>query len=126
MDADAELDAALGRQAGVPLDHAVLYFDGTTHGVDYAAEFNETSVTGALHYAPVMDGDGRIDQIAPQRPESRQGSILVRAGKPAVADHIRHEYRREFSGLGHDRKRRVSVRPNVAKGYHASIPNSVT
>ena len=27
MNADAELDAALGRQAGVALDHAVLHFD---------------------------------------------------------------------------------------------------
>src|ERR1700730_7937749 len=102
MDADAKLDAALGWQAGVPLDHAILYFDGTTHGVDYAAEFNETSVTGALHYAPVMDGDGRIDQVAPQRPESRQGSILVRAGKPAVADHVGGENRGELPSFGHE------------------------
>ena len=60
------------------------------------------SVAGALHHAPVMHGDGRIDQIAPERPQPRQYAILVRAGKPAVPDHIRHQNRREFPGLGHD------------------------
>ena len=43
MDADAELDAALGRKAGVALDHAVLHFDGAAHGVDHAAELNDGS-----------------------------------------------------------------------------------
>ena len=43
MDADAELDAALGRKAGVALDHAVLHLDGAAHGVDHAAELNDGS-----------------------------------------------------------------------------------
>ena len=102
MDADAELDAALGRKAGVALDHAVLYLDGAAHSVDNAAELNETSVAGALHHAPVMHGDGGIDQIAAERPQPRQRAILVRAGKPAVSDDIRGQNRREFPGLGHD------------------------
>ena len=102
MNADAELDAALGRKAGVALDHAVLHLDGAAHGVDHAAELDETSVAGALHYAPVMHGDGRIDQIAAERPQPRQCAILVRAGKPAVSDHIGRQDRREFPGLGHD------------------------
>ena len=37
MNADAEFDAALLRQAGVALDHAVLHLDGATHRVDHAA-----------------------------------------------------------------------------------------
>ena len=40
MNADAELDAALGRHAGVALDHAVLHLDGAAHGVDHAAELD--------------------------------------------------------------------------------------
>ena len=55
MDADAELDAALGRKAGVALDHTVLHFDGTAHGIDHAAELNDSSVAGALDHAPIMD-----------------------------------------------------------------------
>ena len=102
MDADAELDAALGRQAGVALDHAVLHLDGAAHGVDHAAELDKDAVAGALDHPPVMHGDGRIDQIAPERPQPRQCAILVGAGEPAVSDHIRRQDRREFPGLGHD------------------------
>jgi hypothetical protein len=45
MDSDAELDAALGRTAGVALDHAVLHFDGTAHSVHDASELYEDAVT---------------------------------------------------------------------------------
>ncbi len=41
MDADAELDATLGRKASIALDHAVLHLDGAAHGIDHAAELNE-------------------------------------------------------------------------------------
>ena len=99
---NSKLNAALGRKAGVALNHAVLHLDGAAHGVDDAAELNETSVAGALHHAPVMHGDGRIDQIAAERPEPRQCAILVRAGKPTVSNHIGRQDRREFPGLRHD------------------------
>ena len=72
------------------------------HGVNHAAELHEDSVAGALYHAPVVHGDGRINQIAAERPEPRQRAILVRAGKPTVSDHIGRQYRRKFSGLGHD------------------------
>ena len=52
-------------------------------------EFNESPVAGALHHAPVMYGDSRINEVASQCPQPRKGAILVRAGQPAVADHIR-------------------------------------
>ena len=59
------------------------------------------SVSGALDDAPVMRGDGGIDQIAAQSPQSRQGAILVGAGEPAVADHIGYQDRRDLPGLAH-------------------------
>ena len=97
MDADAKLDAALGRQAGIALDHAVLHLDGAAHRVDHAAELDESSVAGALDHATVMHGDGGIDQIAAQRPQPRQDAILVRAGEPAVADDVGRQDRRKLS-----------------------------
>ena len=42
MDADAKLDAAFGRQAGVALNHAVLHFDAAAHGIHDAAELMRT------------------------------------------------------------------------------------
>jgi hypothetical protein len=38
MDADAELDPALGWNADIAFDHAVLYFDRAAHRVHHAVE----------------------------------------------------------------------------------------
>ena len=68
MDADAKLDAALGRKAGVALDHAILHLDGAPHGVNYAAKLDEDAVSRPLDHAPVMHGYGGIDQVASESP----------------------------------------------------------
>jgi hypothetical protein len=68
MKADTELDAALGRQPGVAFDEAVLDFDGSTHGVYYAAKLDEAAVPGSLDDASMMRVDSGIDQIATQPP----------------------------------------------------------
>ena len=101
MNADPELDAALGRQAGVALDEAVLHLDGAAHRVDHAAELDQAAVAGSLDDAPVMHGNGGVDQVAAQRPKPRQSAIFVRAGEPAVADDIRDQDRGDFPGLAH-------------------------
>ena len=88
MDADPELDAAVLRHAGIALDHAVLHLDGAAHGVHHTAELDQRSIAGALDHPPVVHGDGRIDQVAAQCPQPRQGTIFVRAGEPAVPDHV--------------------------------------
>ncbi len=64
MNADPELDAALGRQAGVALGQTILQLDRAAHGVDHAAELDKAAVPGSLENAPIVHGDGRIDQIA--------------------------------------------------------------
>ena len=52
MDADAELDAALGRQARVAFDQAALDFDRAADGVDDAAELDDRAVASALDDRP--------------------------------------------------------------------------
>ena len=59
------------------------------------------AVAGALDDAPVMGGDGGIDQIASEPPKTRKSPILVCAGEPAVADHVGDQDRRDFPGLAH-------------------------
>ena len=88
MNADTELDAPLGRQAGVTLDHTVLHLDRASHGVDHAAKLDNDAVTSALDDAPMMHRDGRVDQVTSQPPEPRQGPILVSPREPAVTDHV--------------------------------------
>ena len=80
MDADTELDAPLGRKPSIALDHAALHLDGAAHGVDYAAKFDKRAIACPLDDAAVMHGDGRVDQVASERPQSRQCAILIRAG----------------------------------------------
>ena len=77
MDADAELDAPLGRQAGIALGHAVLHLDGAANGIDDASELNEDAIAGPLNDATMMQSDGRVDQIAAQRAQPRKRPLLV-------------------------------------------------
>ena len=48
-----------------------------------------------------MRGDGGIDQIAAQRPEPRERSLLVRPGEPAVADDIGDQDRSDLPRFRH-------------------------
>ena len=120
MNADAELDAALGRHAGVALDHAVLHLDRASHRVDDAAKLDEAAVAGALDDAPMMRGDGGVNQIAAQRPQPRQRALLVRPSEPAVADDIGDQDRCDFPGLGHSRVSDKSAAKNQPKSCRPS------
>ena len=102
MNADAEFECVCPRrQAGVALDHAVLHFDRAAHRVDDAAELDDAAVAGALDDAPMMRGDGRVDQIAAKPSEPRERPLFVGAGEPAIADDVGDQNRCEFPGLAH-------------------------
>ena len=79
MKADPELNALVGRDLSVALDHRSLDFNGAVHRVDDAAELDDAAVAGALDDAAMVHGDGRVDQIAAQRPQPRQNPVLVGA-----------------------------------------------
>ena len=83
MYTNAELDAAVMRQADIALDHAALDFERTTHSVDHASEFNDDPVARALNDAALMHGDGRVDQVTAQSPQSRERAVLVRTPRQA-------------------------------------------
>ena len=95
---DAEFNSPVLRHAGVALRHRVLHFDRAPHRVDHAAELDDGAVAGALDHPALVHGDGGIDEIAAQRPEPREGAVLVGAGQPAKADHIGSEDRGELAG----------------------------
>ena len=82
MDADPKFDALVGRDPSVALDHRPLDFNGQVHCVDDAAELDDAAVARALDDAPMVDRDGRIDQVASERPQPRQNPVLVGPGKP--------------------------------------------
>jgi hypothetical protein len=74
-----------------------LHLDGAAHGVNCAPKLDDASVTGALDHATVMNGDGRVDQVAAERTRAGKCSLLVGAGEPAVADYVSRENRSEFT-----------------------------
>jgi hypothetical protein len=88
MNANAEVDASIFRHARVALGHRVLNLDCAAHGVHHAAELDDRPVACALHRPAIVDRDGRVDQVATQRPEPQERPILVCARKPAEADDI--------------------------------------
>src|ERR1700722_7957048 len=108
MNANPELDALLGRHAGVALAHPGLDFDGAAHGVDHAAELDDRTVAGALDDASVVHGDDRVDQVAAQRPKPRQRAVFVRPCEPAIAGDVGHQNRRELPGPAHSVALRLS------------------
>ena len=54
VDADPELDAALGREASITLDHPVLHLDGAADRIDDASELNEDAISCSLNDAAMM------------------------------------------------------------------------
>jgi hypothetical protein len=43
-----------------------------------------------LDDAAVMHRDGRVDQVASERPQTRQNPVLVGSGKPRKSDDVGH------------------------------------
>ena len=101
MDADTALDALFWRQASIALCYAALEFDGAAHCIDDAAEFDDCAIASALNNAPVVNCDGWVDQIAPKAAKTRERTLLVGAGKPAVADDVGDQDGRELAGFAH-------------------------
>ena len=97
----SDLDALVRRDPSVALDHRPLDFNGQVHCVDHAAKLDNASVPRALNDPAMMHGDGRVDQIAAQRPKPSENAILVSARKPRVADHVRDKDRRYLPGFAH-------------------------
>jgi len=124
MNADAEFYAALGRDAGVALDEAVLHFDGAAHGVYHAAELDEAAVAGTLDNAPAMHGNGGVDQIAAQPPQTRTRPVFVRAREPAVAYNVRNQDRRDFPRFRHGAPSGATQNSTNAGGRRRSLIES--
>ena len=81
------------------------------HRADHATKVDENAIAGPLDGASMVRGDRGINQIAAQRAQPRQRSLLVGPGEPAVADNIGDQDRRDFPGLAHGACCRRPSRP---------------
>jgi hypothetical protein len=98
---NAKLDATVWWKPSIALDHAILGFDGASHGVDHATELDHAPIAGALDHTTVVHGNGRGGQIAPERPQPCQRTFLVAAREAAEADHVSGKDSGKLSLFGH-------------------------
>jgi hypothetical protein len=77
VDADAQDDPAVVRDADVAQRHAALEVDREPHRVDDARELEQQAVAHRLDDAAVVLGDLRVDQLAAVRLERGQRAALV-------------------------------------------------
>jgi hypothetical protein len=88
VDADAQDDAAVVGQLGVPALHCLLNIDRALHRLDHARELGQQAVAHELHDAPAAFGDLRLHQVPAERLEALQGTPLVGAHEARIADHV--------------------------------------
>ena len=78
IDPDAQFDAALRRDTGVPLGHHLLHRDRAAHRIDDAGKLHQQAVAGGLDDAAMVLGDLRIEKLMAQRFEAFERAFLVR------------------------------------------------
>jgi len=101
IDADAQFDALVRRDACVPLRDRLLHLDRATHRIDDAGKLHQYTVAGGLDDAAVVLGDLRIEELMAQRLEAFERAFLVRAHQPRIPRHIGGEDRGEPAAGGH-------------------------
>ena len=101
IDADAQFDAVVRRDACVPLGHRLLHRDGAAHRIDDAGKFNQQAVAGGLDDAAPVLRDLRIEKLAAQRLETIERALLVPPHQPRIPRHIGGQDRGKTAGLTH-------------------------
>jgi hypothetical protein len=81
-----ELDAAVGNGLALRSIKFRLYLDRVAHGIDRVAEFDENAVVRALDDAPMMRGNGGVDQIAA---EAANAAPVLSSSRPATCSRRR-------------------------------------
>jgi len=65
IDADAQLDAVVGRYPGIAPGHLALRFDGGAQCIHNTGELDEQPVAGGLDNAAMVFGNFRIEKLTP-------------------------------------------------------------
>ena len=87
IDADPQLQAALGRDRVVDRARGPLHLDGATQRVDDARKIRQHAVARGTDDPPAMRCDQRVDGAA-QLAERSMRAGLILAHQPAETDHI--------------------------------------
>src|SRR5262249_14815745 len=93
--ADAELNAVLGRDIGIAIEHAALNVDGASDSVDDADKFHQDAIACCFDDAAAMLSNLGIDQLLAVLLELVQRAFLVGTHQPAVAGNVADENSRK-------------------------------
>jgi len=100
VNADAEVDPAVGRQRAIALGHRRLQLSRTTGRIDDAGKFDQQAVAGGLDDAAMMALDLRVDHLGAQYPEPAERALLIGLDQPRVAGDIGRQDRGKPAGRG--------------------------
>ncbi|HEX4193877.1 MAG TPA: hypothetical protein VHY80_12295 [Stellaceae bacterium] len=102
IDADAELDAALGRHSDITLGHLALHLYCAAHRIHDAGKLDEQPIAHSLDEAPMMFLDFGISELAAQLFQRGERPLLIGAHQARVADYIGSQYCGKTAGLPHN------------------------
>jgi hypothetical protein len=95
VNADPIFDPFVLRHIGILCGHTALDFVGTSHGVDYAGELNESAVPGILDDASAMISDLGIKKRLSKSFQLRQRAFFIDPYQAARAGDIRRQNSRQ-------------------------------
>ena len=78
VDADAEHDAALGRDLPLMDGHPLLHGDGTGHSIDNGAKLHDCAIAHQLDDAASMVCDQRVYDLRAKGPDRSERASLIR------------------------------------------------
>ena len=91
IDADAEIDAPLGRHVGVAGGHLALHLDRATNRIDHARELAEQTVARRMDDAAAVLLDFGVGNLAPQHFQRSQRAFLIRPHQARVTRDVRRQ-----------------------------------
>ena len=93
IDADAELEAPVGRHPRLVGRDRLLHLDGAQHGIDHRAELDQHAIADDLHEPPMMRAQQRLHDLVAQPLQPGDGAGFVQLHQARVADHIGRQNR---------------------------------
>ena len=100
VDADAELDALVGRFRLIICVHCPLHVDCAVERRIRAGEFEQHPVAGGLDHPATVFGNLRIDDAFADLAQPRKRPSIIALHVSAEADYISDEDRRQLAGDG--------------------------
>jgi hypothetical protein len=87
-DGHAQIDTVDLHHASIAHLHGLLHFQSATHGIDGAAEFNESAITRAFDDSAVIFTNFRLDDDFSAVLKACVGALLVGVHQTRIADNI--------------------------------------